>query len=153
MPRSGSTVSHKRGGHENGLPLLDVAASVAIATIVAIVALFAFSVGRLPTNTSLDGGALQAAEIGGTVWPDQLLGDTTNPNASNFEPYLLSVTESIRQDFEAVRIERMAIEESIESDYQNPALRKLWRHAYQTELLLIDEAGRLLDTLERGYGI
>lgn len=46
-----------------------------------------------------------------------------------------------------VREQRRAIEASLEDYPGDLSLRALWRHAYETELRLIDEAGRTLATI------
>jgi len=46
-----------------------------------------------------------------------------------------------------VREERKAIEASLVEYPNDLSLRALWRHAYETELLLIDAAGRTLSTI------
>ena len=46
-----------------------------------------------------------------------------------------------------VREQRKAIEASLVEYPNDLSLRALWRHAYETELFLIDEAGRTLSTI------
>jgi hypothetical protein len=51
----------------------------------------------------------------------------------------------------AVRSQREEIESSLALYPDHPALRELWMHVYETELLLIDEAGRVLTTIQTGW--
>ncbi len=135
------------------MPLIDIAAALAAASVVAIAAIFAFSLGRLPDDGSPALPQLQALAGGAPVWPTQFTELRGDADESSSTSYLRSITDAMRQDFEAVRSERLAIEASIRDDFENPDLRELWRLAYQAELRLIDEAGRLMDTLERGLEI
>lgn len=127
---------------------LDAAAAVAVSTIVALIGLFALSVSRLP-----DGGSgLETPAFADTAWPAQLTAMSTRRNEAAVDAYVVDMTEQIRRNYEAVRLERLAIETSMARDYENPDLRSLWQHTYETELQLIDEAGKLLDSIERGFG-
>jgi hypothetical protein len=46
-----------------------------------------------------------------------------------------------------VREQRETIEASLSQFPNDTTLRELWRHAYETELALIDEADRTLTTI------
>jgi hypothetical protein len=52
-----------------------------------------------------------------------------------------------RDHIALVRDQRKSIEESIQLYPNDPSLRTLWQHTYETELSLIDEAGRALTTI------
>ena len=57
-------------------------------------------------------------------------------------------TRSVYRDhIVLVRDQREAIEASMEQYPNDASLRTLWRHAYETELALIDEAERVLTTI------
>lgn len=144
------TASGGSGAHERRW--LNAAASVSIATIVAVIGLFALSVSRLPDRPVANSGIAAAFAFADTAWPAQLSEAALAANETVMGSYVFDVTESMRQNFEAVRMERRAIETSMDNDFQNPDLRALWQHTYETELALIDEAGRLLDSIERGFG-
>jgi hypothetical protein len=72
-------------------------------------------------------------------------------------PALAAAFEETRQTYleqiTAVRGQRETIEESLALYPNDSALRELWLYAYETELLLIDEAGRVLTTIQTGLQI
>lgn len=132
-------------------PLLDIAASIAITSILAIVAFYALTLDRTQLG-SLGMPDFQARGGDISVWPAQFASNDIESNEPGYDAYWLGLNAAIRKDFETVRSERLAIEASMQTDYENAELRELWQHAYHTELRLIDEAGKLLETFEGGWG-
>jgi hypothetical protein len=56
----------------------------------------------------------------------------------------------IERDIATVRSQRAAIEAAMRVDPNNPRLRELWLYAYETELSLLNEVGRVLNDYQRG---
>lgn len=72
--------------------------------------------------------------------------DSSMQTAASFEAARRTYLEKIA----AVRSQREEIELFLALHPDQPALRELWIYVYETELLLIDEAGRVLNTIQTG---
>jgi len=96
---------------------------------------------------------LASQQVDDTWWLDPLqdrAGAVVSPAIARA---LEDTQTTIRRHFLTVRDERRAIERAIQNDLNNPRLWDLWRYAYETELALVNEAGRVMNDFQRGYGI
>jgi hypothetical protein len=73
--------------------------------------------------------------------------DSPTETAAPFEETRRTFLEQLA----AVRRQREEIEASLALYPEQPALQELWIHVYETELLLIDEAGRVLTIIQTGW--
>jgi hypothetical protein len=60
------------------------------------------------------------------------------------------VAATLRRELELVRDERLRIERAMDGNPDNTALHALWAHAYEVELELADDCGRVVMAYERG---
>jgi hypothetical protein len=60
------------------------------------------------------------------------------------------VAATLRRELELVRDERVRIEQAMDTEPANTALRELWAHAYEVELELADACGRTVMAYEKG---
>jgi hypothetical protein len=60
------------------------------------------------------------------------------------------VAATLRRELELVRDERLQIEQAMDQEPENAALRELWARAYEVELELVDACGRTVMAYEKG---
>lgn len=93
------------------------------------------------------------ALIVGIRGTEGIRGSATAPDMSDLlfpattDAYAANIQSTLRQHIAAVRSQRMQIEASLDRYPADPALQELWRSTYETELRLIDTAGRVLSTI------
>lgn len=138
-------IGSRHDRRRTGAPSLAAAASVGLVTIAALVSLFALQ-GRRMNDLAFATPPTVAALVEG-------IGASAGAAASPSERALRSATASIMQTLTAVRRERLALERALEGDRGNADLRALWLHAYETELTLTSEIGKVFELYERSLGI
>jgi len=123
-----------------------------LAASVAFVAIVGFSLLRLGTlsGTVTDTAPDRVASESVDDWLSQSAFESEFVGSLAMTAAFEDARRTYLQEIVEVRSQREIIEDSLARYSDNPALRELWLHAYETELLLIDEAGRVLTSIQTG---
>lgn len=129
---TGTSVNDKTGSWQSASLLVACLAAVAVATV-----LFP----RLPPeDTFALIGGLNASANAQSVATELLLTATGDSVAAEAQNTFLNHIEIVRE-------QREQIEASMQRYPNDSGLHALWQHTYETELALIDEAGRVLTNI------
>lgn len=125
---------------------MGLAASIVLVAIVSLTFARVDDIGRLLPPYDASTG-ISEPSVDDLEW----LAAGNTEAAPVFSPQVATAFEETRRTYLSniaeVRGQRELIEDSLQRYPDDSALRALWLHTYQTELLLIDEAGRVLTSI------
>jgi hypothetical protein len=129
--------------------LARVAGFVAFVVVAGLASLRLGMLGRSGTpEAPADRGA--EALVDETAWLAAGAFDASAVGASAVDAALEETRRTYLEEIKAVRRERETIEASLALYPEDMTLHELWRHAYESELLLIDDAERVLTFMQTG---
>lgn len=128
------------------------AAGIGVFALALMLALSALRINELGRELSSN-AAYTEAPAGSDVWWLARLDALEGVGAPLTAALLRASLDNIRDNYELAKRQRLAIEAAMQDRLDDPNLRALWVHAYETELGLADRAERMLNDQRRGYGI